>query len=166
MTDEPRPDTAPPSRLQAEIGQTRPFGSASQEAMLSIARTASVLDRTIARYLAPFKLSPAQYNVLRILRGAGPGGLPTLAIRGRLIDPSAAITRLIDKLEQAGLVRRSRESEDRREVICRITPDGLALLERLDPIVTADDNRLAPDLSPAELRQLIDLLDRVRENLR
>lgn len=163
MSDEPRPRE--PSRLQAEIGQTRPFSNASQEALLGISRTASVIDRLVTRSLAPFKLSPAQYNVLRILRGAGDGGLPTLAIRCRLIDPSAAITRLIDKLEKAGLVTRKRASADRREVICRVTPAGLALLERLDPVVDAYDLRLHPALSPEELDQLIHLLDRVRDTL-
>ncbi|MES2124279.1 MAG: MarR family transcriptional regulator [Gemmatimonadota bacterium] len=154
-----------PSRLQAEIGQTRPFSNASQEALLGIARTASVIDRLVTRSLAPFKLSSAQYNVLRILRGAGDGGLPTLAIRCRLIDPSAAITRLIDKLEKAGLVSRGRAASDRREVICRITPAGLDLLERIVPVIDEEGRRLEPALSAEELSTLIHLLDRVRDTL-
>lgn len=160
-----KPSRPVPSRLQAELGQTRPFGSAAQEALLSIGHTASMLDRMLTRVLAPYKLSPAQYNVLRILRGVGPVGLPTLAIRYRMIDPSAAITRLIDKLEQAGWAERSRAAGDRREVRCHITPGGLALLAELDPLVTAKDALLTPHLSAAELKQLIQLLDQVRAAL-
>lgn len=155
----PVPDASP---LQAAIGQTRPFASASQEALLGIVHTGSMIDRLISRYLVPFKLSSAQYNVLRILRGAGPAGLPTLTIRCRMIDPNSAITRLVDKLEKAGLVSRSRAVDDRREVRCRITEKGLSLLQELDPIVSAHDDLLAPGLSASELRQLTQLLDRVR----
>ena len=153
------------SRLQAEIGQTRPFGSAAQEALLGLAHTASLLDRVLTRVLAPYRLSPAQYNVLRILRGAGPAGLPTLAIRCRMIDPSAAITRLVDKLERAGWATRSRASDDRREVRCRITPTGLALLTELDPVVTTTDGQIASDIPEGDLKRLIHLLDQVRTAL-
>lgn len=152
------------SRLQAEIGQTRPFANPAEEALLGVARTASVIDRAIMRALAPFKLSPAQYNVLRILRGAGAGGLPTMAIRCRMVDPSAAITRLIDKLEKAGLAARSRLSDDRREVRCRISPGGLELLTQLDPVVAASNARLAAEIPEADLKQLIHLLDQLRDS--
>lgn len=152
----------PVSSLQTEIGQTRPFRSAAQEALLGIARTASVIDRLATRMLAPAGLSTAQYNVLRILRGAGPDGLPTLAIRCRMIDPAAAITRLVDKLEQAGWVARERMSDDRREVRCRITPSGLALLEQLDPVINAIDDRLGELITDEDLDHLSATLERIR----
>lgn len=154
-----------PSSLQAEIGQTRPFRSAAQEALLGIARTASVIDRLATRMLAPAGLSTAQYNVLRILRGAGPDGLPTLAIRCRMIDPAAAITRLVDKLEQAGWVARERMSDDRREVRCRITPAGLDLLDQLEPIVVSIDERVGELVSDEELDRLSATLERIRTHL-
>lgn len=157
--------TAPAHRgsLQAEIHQTRPFQSVAQEALLSVQRTASLVQRHLARVLDPHGLSTAQYNVLRILRGAGPDGLPTLTIRDRMIDPAAAITRLVDRLERAGWVRRERVHGDRRTVRCCVTPAGLELLDRLDPLIMAAERELAQDLEPEALRALVDLLARLRE---
>lgn len=160
-------DPLPPtrSRLVEELQQTRPFPSAAQEALVGIARTASVVDRAIARLIAPYGLSTAQYNVLRILRGAGDAGLATLAIRDRMIDPAAAITRLVDKLEDAGHITRERLSEDRRSIRCRISPKGLAVLSELDPQLVAVDEEVASALEADEVRLLIDLLDRIRAGL-
>lgn len=155
------PSSARPSQLQAELQQRRPFHSIEQEALLSIQRTAALVSRNAARVLQTEGLSLAQYNVLRILRGAGEEGLPTLAIRGRMIDPGSAITRLVDRLEGAGLVSRERGS-DRRTVRCRITPEGLATLARLDPRVRATESEIAGRVSAEELRTLIDVLDHLR----
>ncbi len=155
------PPSAPPSQLQTEIRQTRPFQSLQQEALLSVQRTASLIERASARVLSREELSTAQYNVLRILRGAGPEGLPTLAIRDRMIDPGAAITRLVDRLVQAELVTRERGS-DRRMVHCRITTAGLDVLARLDPVMTATADEIAGKLPPEELRALIDVLAHLR----
>lgn len=113
--------TSAPHNLQQELQQTRPFRSDAQEAALALLRTASVVSRRFARVVEPQGLSLAQYNVLRILRGAGPDGLPTLAIRDRMIDEGSTVTRLLDKLEAAGLVTRDRSRPDRRQVLCRIT---------------------------------------------
>lgn len=160
-------DSLPPtrSRLVEELQQTRPFPSAAQEALVGIARTASVVDRAIARLIAPYGLSTAQYNVLRILRGAGEEGLATLAIRDRMIDPAAAITRLVDKLEDAGHITRERLSEDRRSIRCRISPKGLAVLTELDPQLVTMDEEVTGALEANEVRVLIDLLDRIRAGL-
>ncbi|WP_396216619.1 hypothetical protein [Gemmatimonas sp.] len=87
---------------QQEIQQVRPFRSRAQEATIALMRTASVLSRRYARLVEPHGVSLAQYTVLRILRGAGPEGLPTLAIRDRMIDEGSTVTRLLDKLERAG----------------------------------------------------------------
>ena len=89
--------------VQSDIGQTRPFRSRAQEATIALLRTASVVGRTYTRVLEPHALSFAQYNALRIIRGAGTGGIPTLAIRERMIEEGTTITRLLDKLEDAGL---------------------------------------------------------------
>ncbi len=120
--------------IQEELQQRRPFRSKREEVFLALLRSAAVIRRPVSKVVEEHQLSLAQYNVLRILRGAGDAGLPTLAIRERMIEEAAGITRLIDKLEGAGLVVRDRgASADRRQVFCRITPAGLALLAAIDP---------------------------------
>jgi DNA-binding MarR family transcriptional regulator len=150
------------SALQREIRQTRPFRSASQEAVLGLLRTADVVRRFLARVLEPYDVTPQQYNVLRILRGAGAEGLPTLTIGERMLEDSPGVTRLIDRLVAKGLVSRQRSREDRRQVLCRITPPGLDLLARIDGIVDARDDDALSMLTPDEQRELIRLLDRIR----
>lgn len=153
-----------PRTIAQEIQQTRPFRSVGHEAALTLYRTAAVLERNAAALLARSGITTAQYNVLRILRGAGAAGLPTLAIRDRMVDLAPGVTRLIDRLVAAGHVVRDRGS-DRRQVLCRITPSGLALLQKLDPAVHAADELVVARLSPAEQRTLIRLLDLVRAGL-
>jgi DNA-binding MarR family transcriptional regulator len=149
--------------LRDEIRQTRPFHSAGQEAALGVLRTADVLKRRFAAVLAPAGITTQQYNVLRILRGAGAAGLPTLEIAERMIEQAPGITRLVDRLEAAGLVARERSTEDRRAVVCRATPKALALLAGLDAAVDAADDAALGPLTDTELRQLIRLLEKVRE---
>ena len=156
------PHDPEPSPLQAELGQRVPFRGPSHEAVVGLARTASVLERAVAHQLRPWSLSLAQYNVLRILQGAAPDGLPTLSIRDRMIDPAAAVTRLVDKLEHAGLVACARVGSDRRQVLCRISAKGSALLAELDPIVAAVHTSVANALSEDELREFNGMLDRMR----
>jgi DNA-binding MarR family transcriptional regulator len=153
------------SRLQREIKQTKPFRSAAQEATLGLMRTADMVRRRGALLVEPEGITGQQYNVLRILRGAGPEGLPTLEIATRMIELAPGITRLLDRLEAKKLVHRERCPEDRRQVTCRITPGGLALLGRLDRIIDAADESFLGTLSLAEQRQLIRLLERIREHL-
>ncbi|MBY0488442.1 MAG: MarR family transcriptional regulator [Gemmatimonadaceae bacterium] len=162
--NEPHATSAPASlpSLRDEIKQTRPFRSDAQEAAIALLRTASVVSRRFARVVEPHGLSLAQYNVLRILRGAGPAGLPTLAIRDRMIDEGSTVTRLLDKLEQAGLVTRDRSRPDRRQVLCQITPAGEVLLAKLDPEVDAADEAAVAMLSKPELHTLIELLGAIR----
>jgi DNA-binding MarR family transcriptional regulator len=154
--------TDPAPTLRDEIQQTRPFRSDAQEAALALLRTASVVSRHFARVVEPHGLSLAQYNVLRILRGAGAAGLPTLAIRDRMIDEGSTVTRLLDKLEQASLVTRDRRRPDRRQVLCQITPAGDALLAALDPDVDAADAAATAMLSHDERHTLVALLSAVR----
>jgi DNA-binding MarR family transcriptional regulator len=150
------------SAVQAEIRQSRPFRSPAQEATIALLRTASVVGRAIARVVEPHGLSLAQYNALRIVRGAGVAGIPTLAIRERMVEEGTTITRLLDKLEAAGLIRRERDYPDRRQVICHATDAGKRLLDHLDPLTDASDEAAMATLDDAQVEQLIALLDRVR----
>jgi DNA-binding MarR family transcriptional regulator len=148
-----------------ELQQSKPFGSKSQEAAVALLRTADLIRRNVAALLDPYDITAQQYNVLRILRGAGEKGLPTLDIVERLIEETPGITRLIDRLESKGLVVRERCLTDRRQVFCKITKDGLKLLGKLDkPLNTAEEQPLRM-LRKRELDELIDLLDRAREGL-
>jgi DNA-binding MarR family transcriptional regulator len=114
--------------LQEEIRQQKPFVSLEQEAVLNVLRTADVLQQRLAAALKPFKLSHSQYNVLRILRGAGPKGLACREISERMITRDPDITRLLDRLEARGLLTRTRAQKDRRVVTARITSEGQRLL--------------------------------------
>jgi len=150
--------------LRREIRQNKPFRSRQHEAVLGLARTAALVKRQGARLVESYGVSPEQYNVLRILRGASPEGLPTLDIVERMIEPSPAITRLLDKLESKGLVRRARCPKDRRQVLCSITPGGLDLLAKLDQpmdLAAKESMKLGRD----DLDTLIRLLDMVRAAL-
>ena len=148
--------------MQAEIGQTRPFRSTGQEATVALLRTASVISRIMARIVEPFGLSLAQYNALRIIRGAGSAGIPTLAIRERMLDQGTTITRLLDKLEAAGHIERERSQPDRRQVICRATAAGRALLDEVNPLIDDADDEVMESLTPRRLEQFIALLDEIR----
>ncbi|MEZ4588168.1 MAG: MarR family transcriptional regulator [Gemmatimonadales bacterium] len=156
---------SPASRLQREIKQTRPFRSVGQEALVGLMKTTDMLHRYTTRILDPEGITAQQYNVLRILRGAGPEGLPTLEITTRMIEQAPGITRLIDRLEAKRLVSRERCPTDRRQVTCRITEKGLALLTRLDPVVDEADDTLMASLTVKERGQLVKLLDRVRADV-
>lgn len=151
--------------LQAELVQRRPFHSVKAEVAVSILRTAALIERHFAQVVARTGVTIQQYNVLRILRGAGEG-LPTLVIRDRMIHAAPGITRLLDKLEKAGLARRERCSPDRRQVLCYITDRGLTVLEQLDEEMRRADDMAVGDLSDAEQNDLIALLDRVRSGHR
>jgi DNA-binding MarR family transcriptional regulator len=146
------------SNLRTEIRQQRPFSSLEQEALLSIERTAAVLGHAFAEALKEHGITPTQYNVLRILRGAGKAGLCRNEVRDRLIAQVPDVTRLLDRLEEAGLVDRERSTTDRRLVATRITAAGLALLRTLDAPVLAMHKRHLGHLTAKQLRTLIDLL--------
>ena len=150
------------SAVGREIRQRRPFRSPSQEATIALLRTASVVSRALARVVEPFGLSLAQYNALRIVRGAGTEGIATLAVRERMIEEGTTITRLLDKLELAGLLERTRSFPDRRQVICHVTAAGRKVLDRLDPLVDQRDVDVMAALDSHQVTQLIDILDALR----
>ena len=138
------------------------FRSREQQATLGLLRTADAMKRSLAQVIEPHGITPQQYNVLRILRGAGSDGLPTLSIGERMIEQTPGVTRLVDRLERKGLVARTPCPKDRRRVFCRITEKGLDLLKELDDPVNRWDVQAVSVLPPSELDSLITLLDRVR----
>ena len=147
--------------LQDEVKKRNPFDSPEQEAALNLARTA---DRIAAGFVRLFKehgISGSQYNVLRILRGAGEP-LPSLEVASRMVTQLPDITRLVDRLENAGLVERARTPEDRRVVLIRITECGLKLLESLDAPVIELHRKQLGHLTRAELAELNRLLVKAR----
>ena len=147
-----------------ELKQTRPFVSPNQEATVALLRTADVVNRLVDAVIAREGITGQQYNVLRILRGAGEKGLPTLEIAERMIEQTPGITRLIDRLEAKQLVVRERCATDRRQVFCRITAAGLALLAKLDAPVQDIAGEALHQLSKKDIAQLLELLDRTRES--
>jgi DNA-binding MarR family transcriptional regulator len=151
-----------PSRLQRDLRQSKPFRSTAQEAALGLLRTADCVRRRIEEVFEGTGITMQQYNVLRILRGGGEAGVPTLDIADRMIERAPGITRLLDRLEAKQLVRRARCAADRRQVLCWLTPQGFELLEKLEGPVTKADASVMAGLDPKEQAELIALLDQVR----
>ncbi len=150
--------------LQREIRQKRPFRSPAHESGLALLRTADLIARSLARTIEPHGITAQQYNVLRILRGASPEPMATLEIGERMIEQTPGITRLLDRLEAKGLVTRARCASDRRQVHCRITDAGLELLAALDDPVNEIGEAVMRPIGVAGQRQLITLLDKLRNN--
>ncbi len=148
--------------IREEILQTRPFASAADEAVVTLLGTAGRVRTGLSQVVERHGVTLQQYNVLRILRGAGASGLPTLDIATRMIERSPGITRLLDRLEARRLVRRVRCPEDRRQVLCYATATALRLLAELDvPVADAGRRFLAP-LDRPRTAQIIGLLDEIR----
>lgn len=154
-----------PRSVREEIKQTRPFVSVDVEAYVSLKRTASLFERQLLDLMKPYGLTPTQYNVLRILRGAGADGLCRFEISDRLIAPDPDVTRLLDRLERGKLVTRDRDDRNRRLVKARITRQGLDLLDDMDDALNELHVRQFGRLSEDETQELIDLLARARESI-
>jgi DNA-binding MarR family transcriptional regulator len=148
--------------IRSEIQQRKPFDSLEEEVFLSLQRTAEVLHWRAAELLKPYDLSPTQYNTLRILRGAGTEGLPCSQVGERMVNRDPDITRLLDRLERRGWVRRSR-GQDRRVIVARISAKGLALLARLDAPVNKMPRSLLGHLGQNQLKSLNKLLEATRK---
>ncbi len=148
-------------KLSELIRQER-FRSASQEAMLNVLVTSSWILGELAATMAPYGITPVQYNVLRILRGSHPDALTCSALGQRLLDRTPDVTRLLNRLARHGLISRARAQHDRRVVEVGITGEGLALLDRMHDDIVAVERRLMHHLSPDEHRHLTGLLERVR----
>ena len=148
-----------PPTIREIIRQTKPFESRSQEVVLGIYLVADRLRRHFQCAIETEGTTLQQYNVLRILRGAGSQGMPTLSIPERMIEQTPGITRLLDRLEARGLVERIRCDEDRRLVRAHITADGLDLLQRMDaPLKQANQEALRM-LSEDEKTELVRVLE-------
>src|SRR5919206_4977837 len=152
------------------VNKTRPRGEErsgpppAQTAYVALLSTADRVRTFFESVCAPFDITGQQYNVLRILRGAEPEGLPTLTIAERVIEKTPGITRMIDRLEAKGLVGREIRPHDRRCVYCRITKKGLKLLELLDGPVSDFNRRAFRVLTDSELERLVTLLAKTRDS--
>jgi DNA-binding MarR family transcriptional regulator len=148
--------------LQEEIQQTKPFASLEEEVHIQIVVTAQVANRVLAEALKPSGLSPSQFNVLRILRGARPGALPAGRIAERMVNHDPDLTRLLDRLEASGLVQKARDSSDRRVVNAKITKAGLERVEGASKSVSQAIRTSLASIEPRKLEQLADLLELAR----
>lgn len=140
----------------------RHFDSPQQQAFLNLWRTYDRLRLLEDELFSQFELTPQQYNLLRLLRAKQPHPFPTLSLASRLVSRAPDITRMLDKLEEKGWIARERPADNRRLVLVRITPPGLALLKRLDRPVRECHDRQLGHLSEADLQRLIALLERAR----
>ena len=150
------------SALQHEIRQRRPFQSAAHEAVVGLLRTADLIRRQAAALVEPYGITLQQFNVLRILRGAGDDGLPTLEVAARMIEQTPGVTRLLDRLEAKELVRRQRCPKDRRQHLCWISGKGLAVLEKLDVVTSRAQDDSLKGLRQKDRVAFIRLLDAIR----
>ena len=150
------------SRLQQEIQQKQPFATLGEEVWLNLSRTAAVVAHGLEHGLRVYKLSLTQYNVLRILRGAGTQGLCQYKIRQRLVAEVPDVPRILDRMEKAGWVHRTRGAEDRRQVITALTDAGSALVEELDGPMDTMLGELFPRLTDERMTALNELLVEAR----
>lgn len=151
------------SRLQDELKQTKPFKEIEEEAYLSILRTAAILDHSASQALKPHGVTATQYNVLRILRGAGADGLCRNEVGERLVTAVPDVTRLLDRMEEMGLIARKRGTEDRRFVTTTLTKKGIDLVNRLDARVGRIHAEQLGHVDKRRLKTLVDVLAEIRD---
>ena len=154
-----------PRDIQSELKQKKPFSCKEEEIFLNIMRTADKLQRRMAELLDESDLSRTQYNVLRILRGAGEVGLACGEISERMVTRDPDITRLLDRMEKRGLVSRKREKDDRRVVTARINALGLELVKKLDEPITQLHRAQLGHIDVKQQEVLIRLLEAAREKI-
>ena len=149
--------------LQEELRQNTPFARLNGEALVSVLRTAAVIDHALHEALKPHGITPTQYNVLRILRGAGERGLCGRDVGSRLVSRVPDVPRLLDRMTEVGLISRERDADDRRHVTARITPAGLRLMEEVEPVLERVETERFGMLDEDALRALIQSLAAVRQ---
>jgi len=149
--------------LMEEIKQTKPFERPGDEALLSILRTAVVLEHAENEALKAHGITHTQYNVLRILRGAGKRGLCGREIAERMVSNVPDVSRLLDRMEEMGVIVRTRDPDDRRHVTARITAAGRKLVADATPDVERVARARVARLSPASIGALIRALAAIRE---
>ena len=150
-------------KLQEESRRKKPLPSPEEAVFLNILRTAEALSWGVAETLKGADLTPAQYNVLRILRGAGGEGASCGQISERMVTKDSDITRLLERLDTRGLITRERDGQDRRYITVRITAEGLSLLDSLDEPIAQCHKRQIGHLGKDRLASLGKLLDAARE---
>lgn len=150
-------------KLAKEIRQTKPFQSREEEAFLNLGRTWEFLQKQVADLLKQHQLTSTQYNMLRILRGAGAEGLTCTQATERMLSPDPDITRLLDRMESQGLIRRDRTPEDRRVVIARITDRGIEAANRIDEPLHQLLQQSVGRIGRQRLLDLIDTLEALRD---
>jgi DNA-binding MarR family transcriptional regulator len=153
------------SSLATTLKQNRPFVSLEQEVYLSILRTASELSYAVDQFFRPFDITPSQYNVLRILRGAETGGLCRNEISERMVTATPDMTRLLDRMEKSGWVTRERAVEDRRQVSTHITKSGMELLARLERPTGDFVTPLFAGAKISDLKTVLKVNDQIRTKL-
>ena len=154
-----------PPDLKEELKQQKPFKSVQEEAQLNIVRTSHVLIDAFEQMLKPYGITGTQYNVLRILRGAEPAGLCRNEVSQRMINRMPDATRLLDRMEEGGLVTRARDTGDRRLVTTQITKKGRHLVDSLDEVVERQHERQLGHLTDKQLKTLAELLTLVRNKV-
>lgn len=152
----------PSGRLQQEIQQSKPFDLIEVEVQLNLMRTHDFLHAHAQQFFRAHGISSTQYNALRILRGAGPDGLPSLEVGARMVARVPDITRLLDRLEEKGYVQRERSSEDRRVIVARISRKGTQLLGKLDEPVLELNKEMLGHMNRQDLEELSRLLELAR----
>ncbi len=140
----------------------RRFDSPEQEAYLALWRTYDRLRALEDDLFARWELTAQQYNVLRLLRASHPDAVPTLSLVARLVSRAPDVTRMLDKLEAAGWIARSRSTTDRRAVLVGLTESGLHLIEAIAEPLRDCHARQLGHLSRTELTALIALLKAAR----
>lgn len=150
--------------LKDEIKQNKPFPSKGAEAMLSILRTATILEHEQNEALRPFGVTATQYNVLRILQGAGKSGLCGRDIGERLISKVPDVSRLLDRMDDMGLVSRERDADDRRHVTARISAKGRSVLVDATPALDAVGRERFRNVGSDAAGSLIDVLATIRNS--
>jgi len=150
-------------KLAKEIKQTKPFSLIEEEAVLNLGRTYEYLGQKLADLMKDYQLTPTQYNMLRILRGAGSDGITCSQACERMISPDPDITRLLDRMEARKLIQRERSQQDRRVVLTRITPEGLELVNRIDEPLAASLKKHVGHVGREKLKDLIETLELLRE---
>lgn len=147
--------------LKVKIKQRTDFNNPASEAVLNLMAAADAIRRQMDRFLATYEITMGQYNVLRILRGAGCDGHPRCEIAARMVERAPDITRLLDRLEKQKLVIRDRSDEDRRQSVARISQKGLDLLDQIEPELSEFNKRISQKLSLPEWIALTSLCEKI-----
>ena len=153
------------TKLKDELKSTTEYKSPAHEVFLSLLVTVDRISRRHAEFMSEYGISPKQYNILRILRGAGQAGLPVMEIGRRMIEKSPDVSRIIDRLIDMGLAKRRRQRNDRRVVMVTIAKKGLDLLDKMDDPVDEEVVRMLNGMNNSEFKQLIELLEKVRDSV-